>query len=122
MDVGVLGLGGQFMSQELALYSAGNTPKVASVQAVAFYEPTSGQIRHMHHAITLEGAKALDAEAVKQEAIHNVKQLGTTVDGLKVLHVPEATLAGGRFRVDLKTEKLIPLELPPGIRIFKTKG
>lgn len=109
------------MAQQVEFYSAGKAPKVVSVQALAFYDPKTGHIRHMHRAITLEGAKVLDAETAKREAVQHAKQLGVSLDGLKALHVPGAPATGGRFRVDLKTEKLVRLELPPGIRIFKTR-
>lgn len=109
------------MSQPIELYSAGKAPKVISEQAVAFYHPTTGQIRHMHRAITLEGAKAADAETVKREAARQAGQLGISLDGLKALHLPGHSEASARFRVDPKTEKLVRLELSPQLRIFRGK-
>ena len=109
------------MSQQVELYSAGKAPKVVSEQAVAFYHPNTGQIRHLHRAITLEGAKVSDPETMEREAVHRAKLLGVSLDGLKALHLIGPLEANGRFRVDPKTEKVIRLELPPELRIFRSK-
>ena len=100
-------------------YSAGKVPRTVSVQAIAFYDPKDGRIRHMHHAITLEGGRTLDGQALEREALQHAEQLGLKLNGLRALHVPRLADAGGRFRVDLKSQKLVRVELPPEIRIFK---
>jgi hypothetical protein len=88
------------------------------MQAVAFYDQ-DGRIRHMHHAIALEGGRVPDAEALEREAREHAQHLGLNLAGLRTLHVPRLDNPGGRFRVDVKSQKLVPLELPPEIRVFK---
>ena len=109
------------MSKPVEFYSAGKTPKVASEHAVAFYDPKTGQVRHLHRAITLEGAKAPDAETATREGVQHAKRLGVSLDGLKTLHIAGPMETNGRFRVDLKTEKLVRLELPPELLLFRGK-
>ena len=109
------------MSKPVEFYSAGKAPKVVSQQVVAFYDPKTGQVRHLHRAITLEGAKAPDTEAATREAVQHAKRLGVSLDGLKTLHVSGHTETNGRFRVDPKTEKLVRLELPPRLRLLESK-
>ena len=64
---------------ERGFVTAGSAPRVARIQALAFHDG-AGQIRHMHHAITLEGAEPRGADEdvdLSQVAspLHNVVPL-----------------------------------------------
>ena len=106
------------MADQPTRYSVGVVPGAVAVQAIAFYDPNNGHIRHMHHAITLEGGRTLDGPALEREALAHAQHLGVDVSGLKRLHVPRLHDPGGRFRVDLKSQELVPLKVPPQLRVF----
>ena len=103
-------------------HSAGKVPEVVSVQAIAFYDPKDGRIRHMHHGVTLAGAQAHDKAAFERQAASHAAQMGVKLDGLKSLHVPNFEHTGGRFRLDVKAQKLVRLSVPDKLLVFRNGG
>jgi hypothetical protein len=95
---------------------AGSAPRVARIQALAFYD-RSGRIQHMHHAITLEGAEPRSYEALLEDARTQGRAMGIHLAQLKVLHVTAPYDLGAQHKVDVKKGALV--ELPserPGER------
>jgi hypothetical protein len=83
------------------------TTKKVREGACVLYEPGSGQIRHMHHIVVLEGGhnpSEAQAEAAARAAL---ERRGRTHSHLAVLHAAQ-TVEGTRFyRVDVKSKKLV---------------
>ena len=96
--------------QQVPWLSVGNAPRVAAFHAVAIYDSKTGRIRHWHHSITLEGAKASDAAAVERRALERAKQVGVLLDQTKTLYLPDFVPSKQSFRVDVKARTLVPLE------------
>jgi hypothetical protein len=94
--------------------SVGRVPSVVSVQAVALYD-SRGQIRHMHHIVVLEGAKAPDRDVVTRQAVDHAKQMGHDVTRLQTLFVADVPDPQAMYRVDTKRRVLVAIEPPPPI-------
>ena len=89
---------------------AGNAPRVSRIQALAFHDG-AGRIRHMHHAITLEGAEPRSYEAMLEDARIQAREMGVDLARLKVLHVTTPFDLGAQHKVDVKKGVLV--EVPP---------
>jgi len=92
--------------------STGEAPNVTSVHAIVFYDPKTGRIRHMHKAIALEGAHVAAGGSIEQQATRHAERMGVSLTGLKTLEVSDIPQVDGRYRVDLKTHKLVHVEVP----------
>lgn len=95
---------------ERGFVTAGSAPRVARIQALAFHD-RSGRIRHMHHAITLEGAEPRSYDAMLEDAKTQARQMGVDLTRLSVLHVTAPFDLGAQHKVDVKKGALV--ELPP---------
>ena len=91
--------------------SAGQVPAVSFIDAVVFYDPEDGTIRHMHHAVTFSGAERRPREHQEESGAEAARKLGCKLDDLKVLHLPDFRPSGKTYRVDIARETLIE-EIP----------
>ena len=104
---------------ERGFVTAGTAPRVVRIQALAFHD-RSGEIRHMHHVITLEGAEPRSYEAMLEDATTHARELGVDLARLRVLHVTAPFDLGAQHKVDVKKGVLVPVpsmrpgERPPG--------
>jgi hypothetical protein len=96
--------------------STGEIPPVASIDAVAIYDPADGRIVHMHQVITFKGAKRTSPEEQQRNALEHAQRLRGKVEGMATLHVPDFREGPGRCCVDLKKKTLIDLPLPSIVR------
>jgi hypothetical protein len=99
----------------LPFVTTGTMPRIAGIQALAFHD-AKGRIRHMHHAILLEGGRAPDFETMKREAIAHAAAFGADVRKLRVLHVREPFNVDAMHRVDVKRGRLVELKRGPEVR------
>ena len=97
---------------ERGFVTAGSAPRVARIQALAFHD-RSGRIRHMHHAITLEGAEPRSYDALLEDARTQAREIGVDLARLRVLHVTAPFNLGAQHKVDVKKGVLV--ELPPAL-------
>ena len=93
------------------IQSAGSVPAIASIDAIALYDPRDGRVVHMHHVITFEGAKRRNVKEQERNAMESARRLGCGVDGLNVLHVPNFQPTSKAFQVDLEKQVLIEAPL-----------
>src|SRR6188472_1337551 len=94
------------------IQSVGEGPVVASIDAIALYDPKDGRVVHMHHVVTFEGITAQDREAQRQNALDLARKFGHKVVDLQVLHVPNFQPTGKAYRVDLAKKALIAMPFP----------
>jgi len=94
------------------IQSAGSVPAIASIDAIALYDPSDGRVVHMHHVITFEGVKRQNSKEQERNAMESARRLGCGVDGLNVLHVRDFRPTGKAFRVDLEKQELVEAPLP----------
>lgn len=100
--------------------TTGKTPKMKEIQAIAFHD-SKGIVRHMHHIIVLEGARPVDSERMKLEAITCARELGTDVSKLKALHVAKLADPRAMYRVDVKKRILVEIEPKKQVRTKRKK-
>ena len=94
--------------------TAGSAPRVTRIQALAFHDG-AGRIRHMHHAITLEGAETRSYETMLEDATTQAREIGIDLARLKVLHVTAPFDLGAQHTVDVKKGVLVEVpSAPPG--------
>jgi hypothetical protein len=93
---------------ERGFVTAGTAPRVVRIQALAFHD-RSGEIRHMHHVITLEGAEPRSYEAMLEDAQSQARQIGVDLARLKVLHVTAPFDLSAQHKVDVKKGVLVAL-------------
>lgn len=91
---------------ERSFVIAGSAPRIARIQALAFHD-AAGRIRHMHHAITLEGAEPRSYDAILEDARAQARQLRVDLARLRVLHVTAPFNLGAQHRVDVKKGVLV---------------
>lgn len=96
--------------------STGDMPAVASMDAVAVFDPEDGRVVHLHHVLTFKGAKRTTVEQQQKHALDYARRLGCKVEGLATLHVPDFQPAAGRCCVDLERKVLVEMPVPPAIR------
>ena len=96
------------------IQSVGTVPAIASINAIAVYDPFDGRIFHMHHEVVFEGANRPKADELVRSAMDSARRLGCKTDGLKVLHVPNFRPGQKAFRVD--PEKQVLVEVPLSFR------
>src|SRR4051812_8309895 len=89
------------------IHSVGDAPAVSSVDTTALYRPADGEVIHMHHAVTLEGARRQPPEAQEANAREAARRLGCDVDGLAALHVADFYSTGQPYRVDSERRTLV---------------
>ena len=101
---------------ERGFVTAGSAPRVVRIQALAFHD-RAGRIRHMHHAITLEGAEPRSYDAMLEDAKTQAREMGVDLARLKVLHVTAPFDLGAQHKVDVKKGLLVEVRVPrPGER------
>jgi hypothetical protein len=89
-------------------FANGNERSIEDVRVVAFYEPETGYIRHIHTVTTLRGAKRVSDDHVLAEAKkcasrrHNIESFAVAVSN-------EARHAQTPHKIDPKTKKFVPV-------------
>jgi len=102
------------MSEVRSWVTVGNAPRVVKIQALAFHD-ARGQIQHMHHAITLEGAEPRSYDAMLEDATTHARDMGVDLRRLKVLHVTTPFDLNAPHKVDVKKGVLVAVKTPrPG--------
>ena len=102
------------MSEPQSWVTVGSAPRVIRMQVLAFHD-AAGQIQHMHHAITLEGAEARSYDAMLEDARTHARDMGVDLRRLKVLHVTTPFDLSVAHKVDVKKGVLLPVKTPrPG--------
>lgn len=95
----------------LPFATTGRAPRIERIEALAFHD-AAGRIRHMHHAIVLEGAQPRSYEALVEDAKAQAKTLGVTLGGLRILHVQAPFSLAAQHRVDVKKGVLVEMKPP----------
>jgi hypothetical protein len=83
--------------------------KIVTQHFIVFYDPADGRIRHLHTVHVVEGGRHVDRAEAEREAEERARQYGLDPGRHKKLYVTEFPPQGA-VRVDLETERLIPLE------------
>jgi hypothetical protein len=99
------------MTEPRSWVTVGSAPRVVRIQALAFHD-AAGQIQHMHHAITLEGAEPRSYDAMLEDATTHAREMGVDLERLKVLHVKTPFDLNVAHTVDVKKGVLIPVKTP----------
>ena len=85
--------------------------QVRSVKCCVLYEPSTGQIRHVHHVVTLVGADETPEKAIEERILKLAKETGTDSRELHLLHVHASELEPSRdYKVDTKKRRLVALK------------
>src|SRR5215510_12754610 len=98
------------MSNPLVV-TAGDPPRIKRVEALAFHD-ASGRIRHMHHAVVLEGAEPRPYQAMLDEVMAQALALGNDLSRLRVLHVRAPFNLAAHHKVDVKKGVLVEVRPP----------
>lgn len=89
-------------------FSTTGNAKMKSAQCCVLYNPSNGEIHHVHRVVTIEGAQETSKDELEARTLHLAKAHGIDTGQMKVLHVDPATLAApGRYKVDVKTYRLV---------------
>ena len=81
---------------------------------VMVYDPKTGQIVHMHQAVTTQGGTHPDQSTLEKLAAgHAARARNMPVDGMAFLHVnPSEVELDGRYTVDVKSRSLRKVDPP----------
>jgi len=79
----------------------------SSALCCVLFDPTSGRIFHIHHVVTMPGAKETSKPEMESRIVELAKERGVYTDRLQLLHVdPKEIVRGARYLVNPKTLKL----------------
>jgi hypothetical protein len=82
--------------------------RVQSVHCCVLFDPGDGEIRHVHHVMTIEGAAVPSEKAIEARARELAKESGLDSRRLGALHVDAAEIEPGHsYRVDAKKRRLV---------------
>lgn len=90
-------------------FAKGKEISIEHVQVVAFYDPESGEIRHLHTVTTIKGAKRLTQDESIAEGKQSAARHHKGVEGLSVALSENAAHSSTPHRIDPKTKAFIPL-------------
>lgn len=87
----------------------GRFPRCVGTHLVALFDPKTGKVHHLHHALIFEGQRPTE-ESLEAIARRNAEHPRFHVKhhGLQALHLRDAAVPHGPHRVDLKNYKLVP--------------
>ena len=80
------------------------------VQVVAFYDPKTGDIRHLHTVTTVGGAKRVSKDEALEEAKEYAYRHHNNVESFSVAFSDEAEHAYRPHKIDLKTKAFVPVK------------
>ena len=87
---------------------AGQVGKPATTRSVLVYNRKNGRIVHIHHVIALDGAEPSPISEIEKAALFHAGRRGHEESKIAALHVdPTSLKEGGRYRVDVKTSRLV---------------
>ena len=89
--------------------TTGKFPRCVGTHTVVLYEPATGHIHHLHHALIFEGPRPAEADmeaTARRSARHN--RFAPLPADLGALHLHDANLPDGPLRVDVAGKRLIP--------------
>ena len=86
-----------------------NIPSVEHVQVVAFYDPESGRIKHLHMVTTLSGATPLTQDEAIAEAKTHARRRNPNIDDLAVALSNDPELGRCSHTIDPKTKAFVPM-------------
>ena len=89
--------------------STGSAPAVESTLAVALYDPTSGEIRHLHSVTVLEGAEQISEQRAVSNAKARAEKHGHAVDTLAAAVSTNPYHRLPVHRIDPKTGEFVAL-------------
>jgi hypothetical protein len=82
--------------------------RIQAQTCCVLFDPDDGEIRHVHHAVTIEGAAVKSQEAVEARARELARESGLGDKGLHALHVDASELELGQaYRVDPEKRRLV---------------
>jgi hypothetical protein len=83
------------------LITQGKFPRCVGTHTVALFDPKTGRVHHLHHALVFEGPRPAD-QAMETTARRNAAhpRFKVTQPGLEALHLHDVTLTKGPYRVD----------------------
>jgi len=90
-------------------FAKGQELSVEHVLIVAFYEPDSGEIRHIHTVTTIRGAKRATQDEAIAEGRQSAARHHKTVDALGIALSEDAAHSRTPHRIDPKTKAFIPV-------------
>ena len=88
--------------------------RIRSTKSCVLYDNASGEIKHVHHVVTIEGADETPEDTIEKRALELAQGVGVETKGLRSLHVdaekidPEKT-----FKVDVETRRLVAVSEEP---------
>jgi hypothetical protein len=88
--------------------TTGAFPRCVGTHTVVLYDPSTGHVHHLHHALIFEGPRpaesAMEATA-RRNATHD--RFAPLPANLSALHLHDTQLTKGPHRVDLATRQLV---------------
>jgi hypothetical protein len=101
--------------QHPVIHGEGGVPGPAGVKVVAFYEPSTGDIVHVHTIVTFVGGRVVgDAEAIER-ARAQATAAGHPVERLKARVSTDIQHAARPHQIDPSSGEFVPLQ-PPQFR------
>ena len=82
---------------------------VEHVQIVAFYEPDSGDIRHVHTVTTIRGAKRITQDEAIAEGKKSAARHHKNVEAFGIALSEDAAHSRTPHRIDPKTRAFVPV-------------
>jgi hypothetical protein len=90
-------------------FANGNELSIDHVQVVAFYEPETGDIRHVHTVTTIRGAKRVSEDQALAEAKKFASRHHKNVESFAVAFSNDPRHAHSPHRIDPKTTAFVPV-------------
>jgi hypothetical protein len=91
--------------------NGGNAPKIVDYYVVAFYEPGTGTIRHVHTVTVFEGGHSVDEREAIRRAHNKASKAGHNTAHLKSKVSKNPEHGRQPHRIDLKTDEFAPVQI-----------
>jgi hypothetical protein len=85
--------------------------RIQSIKSCLLFDAKDGEIRHVHHVVTLHGAAETSRSQIEKRALALAADFGLDVKRLRSLYVEGDELeTGSRYKVDVKSGRLSKIE------------
>jgi hypothetical protein len=92
-------------------FATTGTKKVVSAQCRVVFDPADGTIHHIHHVVTVEGARSSSQQEIEQRTRDMATGLGLDMTRLDVVSVePHHLVRGTKYKVNTASRALVPVD------------
>jgi hypothetical protein len=98
------------MKEMFNFHTTGNF-EVKSVKCCVLYDPSNGEIRHVHRIVTMDSAYETSTKDLEERTLKMASELGTNITSMKLLHIDEKMIESGKkYKVDVNNQRLVEIQ------------